>query len=84
MHNFTPLASLDWQVHVHGEANAELARVCAERALPLHVFGWRTLAEKAGLVRDAAYVVRPDGYVALADARASSDRLTRYPVSGLK
>jgi 2-polyprenyl-6-methoxyphenol hydroxylase-like FAD-dependent oxidoreductase len=75
--DFTPLASLDWQVHVHGTADAALAKVCAERALPLHVFAWRTVAARAGLARDAVYLVRPDGYVAFADAHADAQRLER-------
>jgi hypothetical protein len=28
--NFAPLRSLDWQVHVYGEASGELAKACAD------------------------------------------------------
>ena len=38
--NFEPLTSLDWQVHVYGDATAEVRAVCDERNLPLHVFSW--------------------------------------------
>jgi 2-polyprenyl-6-methoxyphenol hydroxylase-like FAD-dependent oxidoreductase len=58
--NFDALQSLDWQVHVYGEARPETD-------LPLHVFPWSPEAERAGLKRNAAYLVRPDGYVAVAD-----------------
>jgi hypothetical protein len=33
---------------------------------------------RAGLLRAAVYLVRPDGYVALADPRADPDRLRHY------
>ena len=34
--------------------------------------------ERAGLVRGALYLVRPDGYVALADPDGDPERLGRY------
>jgi hypothetical protein len=46
--------------------------------LPLHVFPWKPAMEAAGLQRGALYLVRPDGYVALADPETSPDRLRRY------
>ena len=76
--NFAPLASLDWQVHVYGEAIPEVLAVCKARALPLHVFPWREDCHHAGLLRDAVYLVRPDGYVGLADAHARVGVLTSY------
>jgi hypothetical protein len=33
---------------------------------------------RAGLQKDALYLVRPDGYVALADASADPQRLRQY------
>jgi 2-polyprenyl-6-methoxyphenol hydroxylase-like FAD-dependent oxidoreductase len=76
--NFTPLSSLDWQVHCYGAVAPELKAACAARALPLHAFAWGRGAQEAGLARDAAYLVRPDGYVALADASASAEALAAY------
>jgi 2-polyprenyl-6-methoxyphenol hydroxylase-like FAD-dependent oxidoreductase len=76
--NFAPLATLDWQVHVYGSASAELAAWCAAREVPLHVFGWRSEYEKAGLARDALYLLRPDTYVALADASGAASALDSY------
>jgi len=46
--------------------------------VPLHVFGWRTEYGKAGFARDALYLLRPDSYVALADASGAPDALARY------
>lgn len=76
--NFASLASMDWQVHVYGSAKAELAAWCRDRNVSLHVFGWRSEYEAAGLARDALYLLRPDTYVALADGSGAPDALARY------
>lgn len=76
--NFAPLASLAWQAHVYGNPRDSLKAACAELELPLHHFAWRRAMERSGLRRDALYLVRPDGYVALADPKADVDRLRRY------
>jgi len=77
--NFTPLTSLDWQVHVYGDAGPEIRAVCDDRKLPLHVFPWRAEMERTGLRRDAVYLVRPDGYVGLVSpAEGSAMAVTSY------
>jgi hypothetical protein len=76
--NFVPLASLDWQVHVYGEASKEMRAMCATRKLPLHVFPWRAEMRRTGLWRNAAYLVRPDGYVGLADAVGNPAAVISY------
>jgi aminoglycoside phosphotransferase (APT) family kinase protein len=76
--NFAPLKLLDWQVHVYGDASTDLANFCRERRLPLHTFPWSAAAQHAGLRRDAVYLVRPEGYVALADPEASPRVLAEY------
>jgi 2-polyprenyl-6-methoxyphenol hydroxylase-like FAD-dependent oxidoreductase len=76
--NFTPLTSLDWQVHVYGDSNPKLAQACAAKGLALHVFPWKRVAQDAGLKRDALYVVRPDGYVGFAAPDADAGRLKQY------
>jgi 2-polyprenyl-6-methoxyphenol hydroxylase-like FAD-dependent oxidoreductase len=76
--NFVPLTSLAWQVHVYGDARPGLAEVCADLALPLHIFPWQPAMGRAGLRRDALYLVRPDGYVALADSQADPVQLGEY------
>ena len=76
--NFAPLTSLDWQVHVYGEMRPELQEVCAQLGLALHRFEWGTKMAAAGLARDALYLIRPDGYVAWADAGADVDQLRSY------
>ncbi len=76
--NFAPLTSLGWQLHVYGGAAAGIKATCDERKLPLHVFPWRKEMGIAGLRRDAAYLVRPDGYVALVDSAGSATAVTSY------
>ena len=73
--NYAPLTSLDWQVHVYGEAARQIQALCKERALPLHVWSWRAECGRVGLRRDSVYLVRPDGYVALADPESRATRI---------
>jgi hypothetical protein len=76
--NFTPLTSLDWQVHVYGDAAPKTQAVCEVRKLTLYVFPWRPEMSRAGLQRNAVYLVRPDGYVALADREGGATAITSY------
>jgi 2-polyprenyl-6-methoxyphenol hydroxylase-like FAD-dependent oxidoreductase len=76
--NFAPLTSLGWQVHVYGDAAPEVHTACQNHHLPLHVFPWGPAAGRTGLRRDAVYLVRPDGYVALADEGASAAAVSSY------
>jgi 2-polyprenyl-6-methoxyphenol hydroxylase-like FAD-dependent oxidoreductase len=66
--NFAPLASLDWQLHVYGTIRPDLQHAAQALGLPLHRFAWDGDVEEAGVGIDAALLVRPDGYVALAAA----------------
>jgi hypothetical protein len=76
--NFEPFSAMTWQVHVYGSANARLAAWCADHDVPLYVFDWRSEHEAAGLARDAIYLLRPDTYVAFAEASSAPDALDRY------
>jgi 2-polyprenyl-6-methoxyphenol hydroxylase-like FAD-dependent oxidoreductase len=83
--NFAPLASIGWQVHVYGKPRPEIESLCRDRGVPLHVFPWRPELRTTGLERDAVYLVRPDGYVGLADPRAEAAVLSAYlDARGLK
>ena len=75
--NFTPLTSLDWQVHVYGDAAPEVKTVCDARKLPLHVFPWRPEISRTGLQRNAVYLVRPDGYVGMVNPEGQQRRSRR-------
>ena len=64
--NFAVLQSLAWQLHVYGEASPAVVEATQQLGLQLHQFPFNENAREAGVGRDAAYLVRPDGYVALA------------------
>jgi 2-polyprenyl-6-methoxyphenol hydroxylase-like FAD-dependent oxidoreductase len=76
--NFSSLSAMTWQAHVYGAATSELAEYCQVSKLPLHVFEWRSEYQKAGLARNALYLLRPDSYVALADASCSAAAPEQY------
>ncbi len=83
--DFTPLQSLDWQLHLYGTARPDFVQAATALKLSVKEFPWSEATHQAGLKRDAAYLVRPDGYVALAlaeqDPVALRDYVTRL---GLK
>jgi 2-polyprenyl-6-methoxyphenol hydroxylase-like FAD-dependent oxidoreductase len=76
--NFSPLTSLEWQVHVYGDAAPEIKAVCDERKLPLHVFPWRPAMHQSGLRRNAVYLVRPDGYIGLVNQEGKATVIRSY------
>jgi 2-polyprenyl-6-methoxyphenol hydroxylase-like FAD-dependent oxidoreductase len=76
--NYAPLNAMAWQVHVYGTPADGLAEYCADRGLTLHVFDWQPEHLAAGLERNALYLLRPDTYVALAEAADPLGGLRRY------
>lgn len=76
--NFALLDAPAWQLHVYGSAHPGLAAWCARAHLPLHVLEYRPAHQAVGLAPGALYLLRPDTYVALADARGDPLALERY------
>ncbi|MBS0362056.1 MAG: FAD-dependent monooxygenase [Proteobacteria bacterium] len=76
--NFQPLTRMVWQVHVYGAANAALSAWCGDHSLPLEVFAWSDACAARGLKAGAAYLLRPDSYVALAEPSGSAQALADY------
>jgi 2-polyprenyl-6-methoxyphenol hydroxylase-like FAD-dependent oxidoreductase len=76
--NYRSLRSPCWQAHVYGSAPPELSGACSARGLPLEILPFTAAHEHAGLKRDALYLLRPDTYVALAQATADLQGLERY------
>ena len=76
--NFAPLATIGWQVHAYGGSPGPLRDWCAARGMPLHAFAFGKAHADAGLVEGAAYLLRPDTYVALASPSGATDELDRF------
>lgn len=76
--NYEPLRSCAWQVHVYGECPAAFDEALRQSALPVHVFPFTDAAARVGLAEGAAYLVRPDGYVGVAQASPDSAQLISY------
>jgi 2-polyprenyl-6-methoxyphenol hydroxylase-like FAD-dependent oxidoreductase len=68
--NYDSLSRIAWQVHVYGAASDELRQWCKERRILLHEFTWHEAFDEAGLGRNAAYLLRPDSYVAVAESES--------------
>ena len=76
--NFAPLTSLAWQVHVYGDVKPGVKEACADLRIALHTFAWESRMESVGLQHGALYLVRPDGYVALAEPNSNPQQLRQY------
>jgi hypothetical protein len=76
--NHAGLDGRAWRAHVYGEPSAGVAEACRAHDLPLDVWPWTAGARRAGLVRDALYVLRPDGHVGFCAERPEADALVRY------
>ncbi|HEY1013016.1 MAG TPA: FAD-dependent monooxygenase [Herpetosiphonaceae bacterium] len=73
--NFDALADAAPQIHVYGNPAPELERWADAAGLPVRTFAFDEAAAGAGLERDAAYLIRPDGYVSVAQARFNAHEL---------
>ena len=76
--NFEGLDPRSWHVLVYGEVRRTLADWCALSGVAVHSHRWSASAQAAGVRRDAAYLLRPDGYVALSVAGGSDRPIARY------
>ncbi len=76
--NYDSLNTLEWQVHVYGQASAQLEAWCRQRELALNVFAFAPEHAAAGLTRNALYLLRPDTYLALVDPQAQPPTLENY------
>jgi 2-polyprenyl-6-methoxyphenol hydroxylase-like FAD-dependent oxidoreductase len=77
--NFAVLSSLDWQVHIYSTwICPDIGRLSRQRGLAFHVFHWQPGFADSGLVENAVYLIRPDGYIAFADAGAKARTLAAY------
>ena len=76
--NFRWLGSLDWQIHVCGTPTDALRALSTRWGIPIYSFPYDKQAQSAGFVRDAAYLVRPDGHIALAQPDQNTTALEKF------
>lgn len=76
--NYASLRALDWRLHVYGQATEALHQASGSIGVDVDSFAWTDAAQAMGLKRDAAYLVRPDGHVALALTDQDAAALIAY------
>lgn len=76
--NYQSFASLDWQIHVYGKFTEALHALSARWNLPIQSFHFEEGAKSAGLTRDAVYLLRPDGHVALVETEQNAQKIETY------
>jgi hypothetical protein len=76
--NHAPLERIDWQVQAYGASGDGLRAWCLLHRMQLREFGWSTRHEEAGFTRNAHYLIRPDGHIALCDPSPGPDALAHY------
>jgi hypothetical protein len=76
--NYATLTALDWRLHVYGSFNPALSQAAAGLGVVADVFPWDSAARQVGLGANAAYLIRPDGHVALAMAEQDPAELRSF------
>lgn len=76
--NHVPLGRPDWQVQVTGHGSAALHAWCSQQHLILRSLAFGDAHVRAGFMRDTLYLVRPDGYLALAAPDLGPSILAAY------
>ena len=76
--NHESLRSMTWQIHVYGEARSQLRSLASERNTQVEVFEFTNEAQEKGLVKDAYYLIRPDGHIALSGDQNEVFHLQTY------
>jgi 2-polyprenyl-6-methoxyphenol hydroxylase-like FAD-dependent oxidoreductase len=79
--NYASLKCLDWRLHVYGELTDHLSHAAAAIGVVVDVFPWDENAKHSGFGANAAYLIRPDGHVALAMSEQSPEGLSSYAAS---
>jgi hypothetical protein len=79
--NYEPLRKVGWQVHVYGAGHDDLRTWCKQHGVELNIFAWTPAYKEAGFAQDAAYLLRPDTYVAFATSDQSVVAIDTYLAS---
>jgi 2-polyprenyl-6-methoxyphenol hydroxylase-like FAD-dependent oxidoreductase len=76
--NFASLQSLEWQIHIYGQASPIMKEAAQALGLAINQFAWTDAASKANIEKDKAYLIRPDGHIATIMSANDSGTLTDY------
>ncbi|MGP1907992.1 FAD-dependent monooxygenase [Metabacillus sp. JX24] len=76
--NFDPLKSLDWQIHVYGTIHSNLKELADYRNITINCFEWTPTMRESGIEKDAAYLIRPDGYISVATPDQDSGEIEEF------
>jgi 2-polyprenyl-6-methoxyphenol hydroxylase-like FAD-dependent oxidoreductase len=76
--NFTALQTLDWQVHIYGDANHDFETALRDLGMTLKLFPGNERSEAAGLQTGSVYLVRPDGYLGFVNETQDAAKLKSY------
>jgi hypothetical protein len=76
--NHVAHSPLRWQAHIYGRAEPALMCWCKANNVAIQAMEFTRAHEKAGLKRNALYLLRPDSYVALAAEHPSEELLEKY------
>lgn len=75
--NFASLTSLAWQVHVYGKAKTQVTSMLQNQNIPLVEFAWSIDTKNKGLIENAAYLIRPDGYISVIDTTENGEQIEK-------
>lgn len=76
--NYDCLNSLAWHIQIYGSTHSNFNSVANFRGFRIFEFSWSKEAESLGFIRDAFYLVRPDGHIALCDSRQNPSVFKSY------
>ena len=76
--NYETLNSMTWHIQIYGETNSNFNSVANFRGFKIFEYQWTKEAEELGFARDAFYLIRPDGHIALCDLRQNTGVLKTF------
>jgi 2-polyprenyl-6-methoxyphenol hydroxylase-like FAD-dependent oxidoreductase len=76
--NFENLRSLDWQIHIYGIIKNEFRKATKNLKYSIYEFEWSQEAKKKGMIKNALYLIRPDGHIALVSKEQNANLIEKY------
>jgi 2-polyprenyl-6-methoxyphenol hydroxylase-like FAD-dependent oxidoreductase len=82
--NYAALDGVHWRLQIYGHARRELCAAAEALSIQTSIFEADAAATAAGFAPEAAYLIRPDGYVGLALPDQSAVRFEDYVARHLR